>query len=238
MQLDFVGQTYSVAKQMTFFEERSPVFSNVERFFHSISKDEINRHLDFWNEITPDSSEEIYKRYLFAFLSVHTSWQINRKAYLEIKDWYNWISNKELLLQKLIASGVGLHNNRSDYIISFSQDFWKNPKKYQKQQNESWKDCRDRIEKNIKGLGIAKSSFALEMIYPVFANIVCLDTHLFQFYKLDQSKDKKQYKNLESHWTLWAKMFNMPSYIARAIYWNRNQNQKDCRYWADVFINS
>lgn len=237
MQLDFVGDIYSIASQMELFDsKRTPVNSEVEKFFHSISKDEINRHIDLWSEISPSSSEEIFKRYLFAFLSVHTSWEINRKAYMNIKDWYNWISNKETLRQRLIESGVGLHNNRSDYILTFSQDFWQNSQKYQKQENESWKECRDRIEKNIKGLGLAKSSFALEMIYPLSANVVCLDTHLFRFYKLDQTKDRIQYKKIESHWTIWAKMFNVPSYIARAIYWNRNQNQKDCRYWADVFI--
>lgn len=236
--MDFVGNIYSRSRQMDLFDddERVPILHDVETFFHSISKDEINRHCELWNNITPSSSEEIYKRYLFAFLSVHTSWQSNRKAYLVLKDWYKWISNKEILRQKLIESSVGLFNNRADYIFSFSHDFWENTKNYQKQPNESWKQCRDRIEKNILGLGLAKSSFALEMVYPLFAEIVCLDTHLFRFYKMDQTKDRNKYKILESHWTTWAKMFNIPCYIARAIYWNRNQKQKDCLYWADVFM--
>ena len=235
LQLDFVGNIYSPEQQLTFDDRRSPVFSKVEKFFHSISKDEIDRHCELWNKIVPESSEEIFKRYLFAFLSVHSTWESNVKGYLATKDWYNWIANPEVLSQRLQESRIGLHNNRTKYLIQFAQDFWQNSKKYQKQADESWADCRDRIEKNILGLGLAKSSFALEMIYPMESSVVCLDTHLFQFYSLNQNKHTNQYKKLESHWTQWAKMFNLPSYIARCIYWNRNQNKNDCSYWSFVF---
>lgn len=235
LQLDFVGNIYSQPQQLEFDSKREPLLATVEKFFHSIKTDEIDRHCELWNKIIPDTSEEIFKRYLFAFLSVHTTWENNIKAYQELKHWYKWISNRELLRHKLQESKVGLHNTRTNYLMKFAEDFWSNSKKYIKQKTETWAECRDRLEKNILGLGLAKSSFALEMIYPLSAHVVCLDTHLFQLYSLDQSKDKNKYKKLENHWTQWANMFNIPSYIARSIYWNRNQGQQDCRYWAHVF---
>jgi hypothetical protein len=233
LQFDFVGNIYSVASQMEFSDERTPVFNTVERYFHSVSTDEINRHKEYWMKIIPDSSEEVFKRYLFAFLSVHTTYERNMEAYKLTKDWYNWFNKEDVLLDRLKQSGAGLFNNRTKYISAFAVDYWSDSKKYQKQQNESWIECRDRIEKLITGLGIAKSSFALEMIYPLSAQLTCLDVHLFRFYGLDQTKDRRLYKTIEQHWINWSKMFNMPPYIARAIYWNRNQNKLDCSYWAD-----
>lgn len=237
MQLDFIGSIFGSFSQLSFEDARKPITIEVEKFFHSITKDEINIHSDYWSAITPESSEEIFKRYLFAFLSVHTSYENNVKAYLDLKDWYKWINNEKLLLDKLIESGVGLHNNRVKYLSKFCHQFWANTSDFKRNKNESWINCRNRIEKNILGLGLAKTSFSLEMIYPLESGVVCLDTHLFQFYKLNQSKDHKKYFEIEDHWFIWSKMFNIPCFIARAIYWNRKQNKNNCDYWAYVFSN-
>jgi hypothetical protein len=100
--------------------------------------------------------------------------------------------------------------------------------------NESWSEFRNRIEKNIKGLGLAKSSFAIEMIYPSEAEVVCLDTHLFKAYGLDQVKHRKKYDLLENHWVKNSVKKDLPSYIARCIYWDRKQEKTDSRYWSHV----
>jgi len=236
MQLDFIGNIFRKTKpeQMELGEKASPVTCNVERFFHSITKDEIKRHKEIWDELTPDTDSEMFKRYLFAFMSVHTTWESNIKGYENIANWLKWINNDAKLLDLLKDSGVGLHNNRTKFISAFTQDYWANCKKYQKKKDETWVECRDRIEKTIKGLGLAKSSFSLEMIYPLECNVSCMDVHLFRFYGLNQTKHLKQYKTIEAHWVEWSKMFNLPAYISRVIWWNRNQGQKDCWYWATV----
>jgi len=237
MQLDFIGNIYSKIEQLELFgHKRSPSFSKVEKFFHSITKDEIARHIELWKKITPTKTEEIFQRYIFAFLSVHSTWESNVKGYLSLRNWWEWLNNDEELLQRLKDSGVGLHNNRLTFIKAFASSFWADPKQYQKMDGETWQECRDRIEKKIKGLGFAKSSFSLEMIYPTKVEITCMDVHLFRLYGLNQTKDLKHYKTIEDHWVSWSKMFNIPSYIARTIYWNRNQGQHDCSYWAYVFM--
>jgi len=87
------------------------------------------------------------------------------------------------------------------------------------------------------GLGLAKVSFALEMIYTFDAKVMCADTHLFQAYGLDQSKHLSEYQKIENHWIEFSSMYNVPSAIARAIYWNRKKGEKDCYYWAKVLDN-
>ena len=235
-QLDFMQNLDNSLRQLNLFmQEREPILTRVENFFHSITKDEIDRHIELWSKILPKTDGEIFQRYIFAFLSVHSTWESNIKGYKALHNYQEWINDDAELLKRLKDSKVGLHNNRKNFISAFSKNYWNDPKQYQKMDNESWTQCRDRIEKNINGLGFAKSSFSLEMIYPLNAEISCMDVHLFRLYGLNQSKDLKQYKKIESHWVKWSKMFNVPSYIARAIYWNRQQNQHDCLYWAHVF---
>ena len=127
-----------------------------------------------------------------------------------------------------------MHNVRARFISEFSYKFWENPEKYKKTQKESWVEFRNRLQKNTLGLGPAKTSFALEMCYPDKAKVTCLDTHMFQAYGLDQTKDAKQYEKLERHWNDMCNMWNVPAYIARCLYWDTKQNYSDSRYWSYV----
>jgi thermostable 8-oxoguanine DNA glycosylase len=206
----------------------------VESFFDSITKEEKEFQFNYWNELKPINDTEKFQRYLFAFMSVHTTWESNIRSYQMIKDWWNWMNNWELLENKLIESRVGLHNNRLKFLKEFTLKFWSNPSYYEKGQNETWTTYRNRLVKDITGLGMAKVSFALEMIYPTQAEIVCLDTHLFKAYELDQNKHKKIYTQLEDHWVHNSKRKDLPSYVARCIYWDRKQEKSDSRYWSHV----
>lgn len=64
------------------------------------------------------------------------------------------------------------------------------------------------------------------MIYTFDAKVMCADTHLFQAYGLDQSKHLSEYQKIENHWIEFSAMYNVPSAIARAIYWNRKKEKK------------
>jgi thermostable 8-oxoguanine DNA glycosylase len=206
----------------------------VESFFDSITDEEKEFQFNYWNELKPINDTEKFQRYLFAFMSVHTSWEANIKAYQMIKDWWNWMNNWELLENKLIESRVGLHNNRLKFLKEFTLKFWSNPSYYERGQNETWTMYRNRLVKDITGLGMAKVSFALEMIYPTQAEIVCLDTHLFKAYELDQKKHRKLYTDVEDHWIHTSRKKDLPSYVARCIYWDRKQEKSDSRYWSHV----
>ena len=166
-------------------------------------------------------------------MSVHTTWERNVIGYEAIKDWTVWFKDDAKLMEIIKGAKVGLHNNRVRFISQFAEKFWSNPEEY-KYQGGDWQEFRDRLVKNILGLGIAKVSFSLEMIYPNQAKVTCMDTHLFQAYGLDQSKDATRYKEIENYWLDMCSMWNVPSYIARCILWDRKQGEFDSRYWSYV----
>ena len=73
----------------------------VESFFDSIRDRDIVSYNEYWGELKPQSQSAIFKRYLFAFMSVHTSWKNNCKGYNAIKEYRKWkLENKESQLQE------------------------------------------------------------------------------------------------------------------------------------------
>ena len=241
-QLDFLGTpTQTYAEQPSFWDSNFDlndrhrnIFtpSKVDKFFQSIDSAVIKTYSDYWKGITPNTDSEIFRRWLFAFLSVHTTWENNVKGYLLIRNWWEWLNNDAELEKRIIASGAGLQKNRVRYISTFAHNFWGNPDKFKRQDSETWQAFRNRLVKDILGLGMAKVSFSLEMITPLETGVVCLDTHLFQVYGLDQTTGSKHYEDMERHWLEMSKMWNVSPYVARCIWWDKNQNKEDSRYWS------
>lgn len=244
IQLDYLGNYLNSQKpQIELFTQeltpqkpqRFPKYQEVEDFFRVLKSRVIESYKQYWADVTPTTDSETFQRWLFAFMSVHTSWKANVDGYNAIKKWWEWLGNEEKLLDKISNSRVGMQNNRTRYISEFSQDFWGNPENYKKAPDESWVTYRDRLAKRTLGLGPAKTSFSLEMCFPNEAYVACLDTHLFQVYGLDQTRDLRKYGELEAHWLDMSRMWNVPPYIARCIYWDQKQKKEDSRYWSYVF---
>jgi len=207
----------------------------IEQFFASITPFERNSQTEYWSSLVPQNSSECFQRFLFAYCSVHTTWESNIKAYKLIKNWWEWVNQWDILEDRFKRSGAGLYRNRVRFIKDFSAKFWSNPNFFtQRLISESWADYRNRIEKEILGLGMAKSSFAIEMMYPVLGQVFCSDTHMFQLYGRNQTKDSKQYGEIERHWVRMCFEYDIAPYVARCIFWDRKQNRKNSRYWSHV----
>ncbi len=241
LQLDFLGgytKDNEGEKQLDLFttnkEKSDPKYDRVEEFFSTVSKSVIDQYVEYWDTVKPEDPSEVFRRYLFAFLSIHSTWKSNVIGYNALKNWWEWFGKEDELKNRLTAANIGLHNNRAKFIGKFTEDFWTNGDAYEQEEGEGWIAFRNRLKERILGLGPAKTSFSLEMCYPIEANVTCMDTHLFQVYGLDQSKDLKHYERIEAHWLDMSRMWNIPPYIARCIFWDRKQGKEDSRYWSYV----
>jgi thermostable 8-oxoguanine DNA glycosylase len=203
-----------------------------KEFFDSIKPEDVCRYMEYWQSVAPKNEEEHYQRWLFAYMSVHTSWKSNVRGYQAIKRFKQWEGDKDKLFHKIEKARVGFQNNRTRFIMDFHGKFWNNLSDFMERGSKTWTEWRDHLVKNILGLGNAKTSFGLEMAFPNECEVSCMDTHLFQFYGLDQSKDAKRYKEIESDWINQCQIKRVPSYIARCLYWDKNQNRKNSRYWS------
>lgn len=209
----------------------------------AISPDLITGYNDYWATIAPKNTHEVFMRWIFAFLSVHTTWSANVLGFKILNRNTLWFNNDNLLLEHLITSGVGIHTRRLKGISQFTKSFFEDPNSWNKQTDETWIQCRNRLATRCYGLGLAKTAFALEMCYPLENESVCLDTHMLQLYGYKTAKEKAKgmqydtYIQMETHWVMKCKERSIPAAIARAIVWDKKQLKSDSRYWTYVFEN-
>lgn len=210
--------------------------TKVDEALAKLTITDVERYSQYWTTIQPKSHLEYYQRWLFSFLSVHTTWTSTVRGYELLKD-RAWAGNKEELGRLLVQSGVGMHKIRTEGIYRFDVDFWSNPESWYKQENESWKECRDRLMERCHGLGLAKTAFALEMGYPEQSEAVCLDVHMLRLYGKDPKKgiSISEYARMESHWVKSCRDKGYPPAIARHAVWDVIQKKPDSTYWTYVF---
>ncbi len=207
----------------------------VEAAFSGYTNSEACRYVYYWDQLSARTPAQLFQRFLFAYCSVHTTWEGNVKGYQAIKEYQAWLDQHEGLRTRLVRSGVGLHNNRARWIGDFAALFWSDPGRFQRGVRESWPAYRDRLEASITGLGQAKVSFALELAYPLEAEVVCLDVHMLRLYgRKDQDLKVNVYERLEHDWVSRARAAGLPSYIVKQIHWDRLQGKPDSRYWSHV----
>lgn len=215
-----------------------------EKAISEISDEKIANYKAYWEKVSPKTDEDKYWRWVFAFLSVHTGWESNVRSFkLLQKNHAKWRESIDELTRIIKRSGVGLFTRRTKGIWEFSNTFFADPKFWQKREEETWIQCRDRLQAKCYGLGLAKTAFALEMCYPTENTSVCLDTHMLQLYGFTKEADKvkatqpKKYKEIEQHWADKSAEREVPPYIARCLFWDQKQNQTDSRYWSSVLEN-
>ena len=115
--------------------EKKPVVmstSKADEFFKNFPKDKVVAYKDYWETVRPKNNDDIFRRYLFSFMSVHTTWKSNVNGYNAIKNFSDWMDDKETLREKIKNSGCGLYNNRTKFIWDFKDQFWANPKDFYK----------------------------------------------------------------------------------------------------------
>lgn len=87
----------------------------------------------------------------------------------------------------------------------------------------------------VTGLGPAKVSFALEMAFPLEAEVLCLDVHMLRLYgKKTQDLRVGEYQRMEADWVARSRAVDMPPYIVKQMHWDRLQGRPDSRYWSHV----
>jgi endonuclease III len=169
---------------------------NFEDVFSFKHLDKITKYEEYWQSISPTNSNEIFKRWLFAYTSIHSTWQSNVRSYNHIKNFEQWLNDKSKLAELLYISRSGLHNQRTENIWDFKNKFFENPDSFEKSSSESWIDLRNRLAVNLKGIGLAKVSFALELCYPNNVEVVCLDVHMLRALKLNEQGYRADSKNI------------------------------------------
>jgi hypothetical protein len=201
--------------------------------FITLGRDKLEAYHKYWDGLTVTNNDDYFRRWLFAFCSVHTGWEANVRGYEAIKDFVPWLHDKEALRTKLCWARCGMHNNRARFIHEFAQKFWRDPAAYWPVPGEPMHFLRNRIAAATNGLGLAKTSFALELAFPTWADVVCLDVHMLRLYNVKQTKvTSSTYVKCEDDWLGRSAGIGQAPYIARMAWWDAQQGKEDSRYWS------
>jgi hypothetical protein len=190
----------------------------------------------YWNTLAPRNDADFFRRWLFAYASVQTDWRRNVLIYRRLAE-PDASFQPEDVARLLREIGAGMITVRTEGLSRLHRDYWRNPAAFRPAWGEPFAACRDRLVELVHGLGIAKVAFVLELCYPLACEVVCLDRHLLRLYGCDGNSGVSDgtYRAAEAHWIRTCRRHDIPCALARHIYWDGVQGQRDTRYWSHVF---
>ena len=211
-------------------------YAQVDKFFNNMSISLVDKETEYWNELAIQDHAEYFERWIFAIMSVHTTWESNVRGYNDAVKDLSWTISKDRLEKMVTDARVGINFRRNKGLWQLVQKFRSNPKQFYKKKGETWQECRNRLVGSIYGLGLAKTTYAIALGFPTEAQLCCLDVHLLRFMghnvKKGHASSQKVYEDMENEWLERCERYDVAPNVAREIYWNKVQNRRNSRYWS------
>lgn len=211
----------------------------IEGFFDTLKHQskKITKYRKEWGQqIAPSSDHSRLNRWRFAFCTVHTPWLPSCEQFQDIQCLYENVT-PERLAEKLSLSGGGMHRIKAEGINNL-HELWNTRQELFDfnglTTREEWQNVRNKLTNKLTKLGSAKTSFAIEMLRPLNAQVICIDRHMFKAFgwqNVDKGAPIKQYEYYESYWLELCKEYKIEPAICRNLYWDIIQQQPSSMYW-------
>jgi len=148
------------------------------------------RYTTFACAIDPqaDDGDAVYWRIVFALLSVHSPIGATFNAYRTLRLWSVRFGRKPRFhqtIERILRSsnaddGAILYApTKAWYVADFTRA-WESDSVPFTRQGDTDHEWRLRLVRNVRGLGLAKASFAVALCNPLTATVCCIDTHIHQ----------------------------------------------------------
>ena len=133
------------------------------------------RYTQFARAITSnlDNPNDVWDRLAFAILSAHAPFDASVQALQYAA------SCRGHATPHALAQWQGMYPKKAKYLNTLPLGvgigaLLKN--------GDTWFDYRLRLQATVKGLGLAKASFAASLLYPLESDLACIDTHMQRVY--------------------------------------------------------
>lgn len=211
-------------------EAQMRTLQEIKNDLTGIDDEVIQRYSDYFENIRPATPDDTFRRFLFAFLSIQTAWELNVRLYRRFKE-LNWIeTDVESVRQVFIEERAGLNELRPVRLWQLGQVYKERPPVFDRHPMESWQAYRDRLRRTLPGLGLAKLAFVIETITPE-ADCVCLDRHMIsKLFGLKSNCVERRYRLLESRFCRLCG--DRPPGLVRLAFWDKLQGHSSPDYWA------
>jgi len=123
--------------------------------------------------------------------------------------------------------GFGMVPNNAEYLNELSEKHHKFG--LLKCWNETWLEYRLRLKNTVKGLGLAKASFAASLIYPLESDLACLDTWMQKHFLRRNFKQLglKDYLAIEQKVRAKARKYGINTFLCQWLIWDSLRGNKN-----------
>lgn len=177
-----------------------------------------------------ESDTAVYWRTIFAILSVHSPIDATFVAYRQLRLWrarFGRIPAQAKLtdLFKLAHGTDGVIQyayTKAKYVREFD-DAWRIDRSKFTRNGDTDDAWRLRLQRNVKGLGLAKASFAVALSNPNTSDVCCIDTHIYALFTGRPAKSsigKRQYLAFEDRVRQYARDFNLSTFACQWALWD------------------
>lgn len=187
----------------------------VRERIHQYCREHGDQYCRFAERIRPDYTDEtaIYTRVAFAILSANSPFQASVDAlqYCHATGWRPDV---------FTLGAMRMIPRKAEYIRAMAA---RPATSFLRTFGESWDTYRVRLEDTTPGLGLAKASFAACLLYPMVADLACIDTWMQKvilgrpsFTRLSQHR----YRQAESWIRRIARRHGLPTFVTQWLIWD------------------
>ena len=209
--------------------------AGVRAYFRDVAENQRKRHdkyMLYHTALAPKNPIQYLRRLQFAVCSAFQGWQANVKMMEAIKQMPPDFTEKQLE-DAFKKAGTGLYT-RAKSLHKLTVDFRQNPLSYMPRPGEDWDSFRNRLANKRVGMGLAKASFALEMLFPEHCRVVCLDRWILADYGIKTTDLGWDYREKEGHWVKGADDYELSPTMTRHMRWDDFHGKTNTRYWSYV----
>lgn len=181
-------------------------------------------------EYADNESSETFWRLVFAILSVHSPIGATFAAYrrLRLRASVTERMPARARLASLIGTahaddGVILYSNQKATYIKELEHIWRTSPETLTRNGDDDDAYRWRIQRNVRGLGIAKASFAVALTAPSTSDVCCVDTHMCRIFtgkRPTGAISKTLYLDIESRIRSLASEYGLSTFCAQWCLWD------------------
>lgn len=209
--------------------------ASVRAYFRDVAENQRKRHDKYrfyHNSVAPKNPTQYLRRLQFAVCSAFQGWQANVKMMEVIKQMPPNFTEKQLE-DAFKKAGTGLYR-RAKSLHKLTTDFKQNSISYMPRPGEDWESLRNRLVEKKVGMGLAKASFALELLFPENCRVVCLDRWILADYGIKIGDTGWDYREKEEHWIKAGDNYELNPTMVRHMRWDDYHGKINTRYWSYV----
>jgi len=158
----------------------------------------------------------VFSRIAFAVLSANTPFDSSVKA-------LNYVLENRGAASRVDIQEFQCFPAKADFVNALHDACVADHTRFLRKEIESWSTYRYRLQREVKGLGIAKASFAVSLLYPLTADLACIDTWMQKVFLGNtafKTLGRAAYEIVEAKVRNYARRVGVGTFIAQWMIWD------------------